>query len=354
MSLINRMLRDLSSRQPGPRDVMQGIQVPRGDAPRGNVLQRLGLLVVLVAAFTGGFWLAFGPKAITVPQPRGQTAGTTPAPAATVAPDGSPAAAAATGTPAAAAASAPPTKLKIDTELSEPSAKRAPKAPATAARSGAPRTPPPASAAAPAGSAAPAAAAPAPAAATADALYEKARHALERGDDAAADPLLNDALAANPNLHPAREDLGNLRIRQRRLDDADSIVRVGFELDPAYVGYRRLVARLELARNRPAAAIAALEREPPLLERDFEYHGLLASAYQRMGRHEEASRLYRDLVRAQPQEANWWASYAMSRDALGDVAGALAAYAQARQLGGLAPNVLEHINRRTATLQAQG
>jgi hypothetical protein len=44
----------------------------------------------------------------------------------------------------------------------------------------------------------------------------------------------------------------------------------------------------------------------------------------------------------------------MSRDALGDIQGALSGYARARQIGGLDPRVLEHINRRAAALQAAG
>ena len=40
------------------------------------------------------------------------------------------------------------------------------------------------------------------------------------------------------------------------------------------------------------------------------------------------------------------------RDALGDVSGALSAYRQARDLGGLDSRVLDHINRRSAVLAA--
>jgi len=87
---------------------------------------------------------------------------------------------------------------------------------------------------------------------------------------------------------------------------------------------------------------------------DPEYHGLLASAYQRVGRHEDAARVYQGLAQLQPGIAQWWAGYGLSRDALGDVPGALAAYAQARSLGGLDARVLEHINRRSAALSAGG
>lgn len=338
MSLINRMLRDLSSRQPGPGNVMNGIQLPQEGARRGGLLGRLAMLAVLVAAFTGLLWLVFGPKPVKIPQPRGLPAG------ATVATDAAP--------PAADAAP----RLQMDTQLAQSPATPEPTPPPAA-------TPAPAAAAPPAAIPArkpraaikttPAAAPPAPAQ-SGEELYARARRALERGDDDAAETALVEALAARPDLHYAREDLGNLRVRQGRLDAAEAALRDGLEREPSFVGYRRLAARVELARDRPAAAVEVLLRDPPPIERDVDYHALLASAYQRLGRHEEASRGYRELARVQPDEANWWAGYGLSRDALDDTAAALAAYARARQLGGLDPRVLEHINRRTAALQAAG
>ncbi len=350
MSLINRMLRDLSSRQPASGNVMGGIQLPQQDAPAsGGMLKRLGMLAVLVVAFTTVLWFIFGPKPAKIPQPRGLPPGMS--------------------AEEFAARQAEPARLQMDTQMSGSDA--APSAPPDAAPPAAAEAPP-ASAAPPAPVAtesAPVVARAAPpskpraprvektpakrkATVSATERYAEARRALQRGDDATAETALVEALEADPTLHPAREDLGNLRIRQGRLDEAEGAVRAGIELDPNWVGYRRLVARLELARDRPAGAVTVLERNPPPLERDVEYHALLASAWQRLGRHEEAARAYRELARVEPDEANWWAGYAISRDALGDVAGALAGYAQARNLGGLDPRVLEHINRRTAALQA--
>ena len=344
MSLINRMLRDLSSRQPAPGDVMTGIQLPSEGRGRGGVLQRLGLLAVLVVVFTAGLWFVFGPKPIKAPQALGMPAGAATADAS-AAPAGPPAASAPV-TSTAAATSAESAQLQMVTELEAVPVKAPARKPRTTrpAPADAPREAAPAASSASSKGRA--------GTASAEELHAQARRALDRGDDAAAEPLLGQALALDPKLHAAREDLANLRIRQNRLDDAETTIRVGLDLDPSRAGYRKLVARVELARGRPADAVAVLERDPPPLEQDLEYYGLLASAYQRVGQHDTAARLYRELMRVQPQEANWWAGYAMSRDAAGDVAGALVAYSQARQLGGLAPNVLQHINKRTAVLQA--
>ena len=369
MSLINRMLRDLSSRQPASGDVMGGIQVPSAPARRGGSLGRLGLLLVLVGAFTAGLWWLFGPRPATVPQPLGAppaaVAATQPPPAASepvpapVPEQSVPAEAPPVVTPPAVMpATAPePAHLAMDTELATPppaapARKPRPRPPAAAPEAQVPtqeKIPSP-----PAQASASGITPAAPKVITDEELYAEARLALERGDAKAAENALVQALALNPKLHPAREDLGSLRIRLGRLEEAERNVRIGLELEPGWPGYRRLVARLELARRNPAGALEALEKDPPLIENDPEYHALLASAYQRLNRHEDASRAYQALSRVQPEHASWWAGYAMSRDALGDASAALAGYARARQIGGLDARVLEHINRRTAALQSAG
>jgi MSHA biogenesis protein MshN len=354
LSLINRMLRDLSSRQPASGNVMSGIQLPGATPPpaRGGMLGKIGALLVLVVVFTVGLWFVFGPKTYKAPQPRQAPAG-----ADVVAEPG-------LGQPAAPTAEAPvmasapsssgdAAQLRMDTQLSAtgetPAAQAPPPPPAQPAGGQKPRPrrqPAPADAEAPPK-------APAADPAKAVNVYADARRALQRGDERAAEALLLDALALDPRLHGAREDLGNLRVRQGRVDEAAATAREGLEVEPAHVGYRRLAARIELMRGQPAAAVALLEHDAPAVERDPEYHALLASALQRIGRHEEAARGYQALARQEPYQAAWWAGFGLSRDALGDSAGALAAYARARQLGDLDARVLEHINQRTRALQQQ-
>jgi MSHA biogenesis protein MshN len=352
LSLINRMLRDLSSRQPASGNVMSGIQLP-GAAPaaRGGMLGKIGALLVLVAVFTGGLWLVFGPKTYQIPQPRQAPAGAVvaepsleqPAPATPDAP-------VVASTPSDSGDAA---QLKLDTQLSASGGKPATQdvAPPPAQPAAEPK-PKPRRKSAPVTAEAPSAA-PSTNPAKAAAVLAEARRALRRGDERAAETLLIEALALDPRLHGAREDLGNLRVRQGRLDEAEATAKAGLEVDPLHVGYRRLAARIELVRGQPAAAVALLEHDAPDVERYPEYHALLASALQRIGRHEEAARGYQALAREEPYQAAWWAGYGLSRDALGDSAGALAAYARARQLGDLDARVLEHINQRSLALQQQ-
>ena len=279
MSLINKMLRDLSGQERAAGNVMSGIQIPAASR-RDAAARRLALLLVLVAGFSSVLWLALGRDM----RP--------PAPAAAVAPS-----------PVAAALPVP-SRLRLDTDLSQLPA------PATPADS------PAVDAAAPPGGAAqgaPAAAAERPSG-TRPVLREG--HAVQVRPTAAAPAPADDSMSS--------------------------------------AALRRAAARLDLARGQPTAAVERLEPAAPPVTQDPEYHGLLGAAYQRLGRHAEATRVYRALLETQPEEAHWWAAYGLSRDALGDAPGALAAYAQARKQGSLDPRVLEHINRRTAALQAAG
>lgn len=343
MSLINRMLRDLNARERPPGDALSGITVPSPQPldPPGPNWSRLALLLVLVAAFTLTIWLLLPRPARQASAPGSVTASapTTPAPGSfkyqldtTLSPVTTP----------------PQLRKRAEARRDRPAEPpqaplrlRAEPAVTTASIPDTPTRPPP-----------PAAATRPRDAKAAAARYAEARAARARGDEGAAAIAYAAALELDPQLHAAREDFGTLRVRQGRMQEAESLMKDGLALDPDWVGYRRLAARIELGRNNAAAAASMLERNPPTAETDPEYHGLLASAYQRLERHNDAARIYGGLTRLQPNESHWWAGYGLSRDALGDAPGALAAYSQARSLGGLDTLVLDHINRRAAALTA--
>ena len=353
MSLINRMLRDLSTRQPEAGDVMGGIEL-RGPERRSSGRALVWILLLGIAGFTAVF-LWTQPKNAAVPGTRGPAI----ASAAPVVP--------AATAPTTAAPPAAPARLKIDPTMSPPVGGPAPSKASPARHRSKPAKPPAPETAAPAASAPPPEAVTPHEAATshepsrpvgagdtrnAQARYAEARHALAAGREKDAEQALTAALALDPKLHKAREDLGSLLIGQGRFDEAEHLVQRGLEESPDWIGYRRLSARLALARGQPGEALALLDHAQPSVVSDPEFHGLLAAAYQRLNRHADAARAYQALVDAQPDEGHWWAGLGISRDALGDVPGALAAYGKARSLGNLDARLVEHVNRRMAALQS--
>lgn len=418
MSLVNRMLKDLSSREPSRADVLAGTRVlqQRGQTPPRR-LAKLVVLLLVAGAFTAALWWIYGPKPYTVPQPRAALSSPTPA--------------VATNSPAAAPEAMPEVGDTAPTQEQIQAAATVAEASSKVSSAGV--TP----AAAPTEVVPPAS----PADVTAsEAAFAAGQAAERRGDVKRADRLYSDALIANPHLKPAREALVELRMAQGRPVGARRVLNRGLALspnhpafaqldqrlssteatgqhavsvaakatsvpssapatskptpaqpvtmapaapldlaateaaaleslvegrvdaaaelvtsthirEPNWPGYRRLAARIELARNRPEAVLPLLESNRPTLASDPEYHGLLASAYQRLGRHDEAAQSYQQLLRLQPEQGHWWAGYAISRDALGDRPGAQSAYRQALQRGALDPRVAGYIKERLKALQ---
>lgn len=81
MSLINRMLRDLSTRTPPPGDVLGGVRLQPDIRQPGS--RRTSAFLGLTAAITAALWLARGPTP-TVPEVQAAAAPATAAPLAAV------------------------------------------------------------------------------------------------------------------------------------------------------------------------------------------------------------------------------------------------------------------------------
>lgn len=335
MSLINQMLRDLSSRGPDSGEVFAAVRVMRRP-PRRRADWRL------VAALAGAAALASLWPLLRESSNRG-TAGVSMA----------------ASEPLPARVVQRFVRFQLDTQLAPFVARVAAPPPSVAP---APERAPELRLEASLQRAAPAAAEPAAEAAPTPARNERAAEAqlaeavraLSAGEPSTAEAALREALALDPRLHGAREQLTGLLVGQQRLVEAQDTIEQGLALEPARLAFRRLAARIDLIRGAPAAAVQRLEPAAPAVHADPEYHGLLAAAYQRVDRHAEASFLYQRLTQLHPGEAHWWAGYGLSRDALGDAAGALAAYGRARQLGALEPAVRAHLEQRYAALQGGG
>lgn len=337
MSLINQMLRDLSSRGPDSGEVFAAVRVMRRP-PRRRADWRL------VAALAGAATLAALWPLLREALTRGTSA-----------------ASMAASEPLPARVVQRFVRFQLDTQLAPFVARVAAPAP--------PVAPPPERTpelrleaslqrAAPAAAVPVVEAAPVPTQArderAAESQLAEAVRALSAGEPSTAEAALREALSLDPRLHSAREQLTGLLVGQARLVEAQDTIEQGLALEPARLAFRRLAARIDLIRGAPAAAVQRLESAAPAVHADPEYHGLLAAAYQRLDRHAEASFIYQRLTQLHPREAHWWAGYGLSRDALGDAAGALAAYGRARQLGALEPAVRAHLEQRYAALQDGG
>ena len=95
---------------------------------------------------------------------------------------------------------------------------------------------------------------------------------------------------------------------------------------------------------------ALLERAAPPLRADPDHHAFLAALYQREGKHDQAARLYREVLRLDWRRAAWWMGLGISLEAEGRPDGALAAYRGTERVGGLDPASQRFVEARIEEL----
>jgi tetratricopeptide (TPR) repeat protein len=144
-----------------------------------------------------------------------------------------------------------------------------------------------------------------------------------------AEAILRPYLKRRPTDVRAIRMMAELAARIGRVVDSENLLRRALELAPGFTAARANLATVLYQQNRSAEAIAELER----IERDGEAHlghaSLKAAAFGRIGGHEEALSLYRQLLDARPDEPKLWLSYGHILKTVGRQAEGIDAYRQA-------------------------
>ncbi|MBL8481025.1 MAG: tetratricopeptide repeat protein [Rhodocyclaceae bacterium] len=179
----------------------------------------------------------------------------------------------------------------------------------------------------------------------AELAYREGRAALQAGRVRAAIETLQGALAEQPGHQAARETLARALIGERRLDEAQALLRDGLALDPAAAALAHWLARILLAEAQPDAALGAIDAIPAAALR-AEDHALRGGLLDRLKRPQEAAAAYRAALAARPGEALWWLGLGVALDAAGQSDAARAALQQARALGGLNAELTAYVERR--------
>lgn len=182
----------------------------------------------------------------------------------------------------------------------------------------------------------------------ADNSYRRALASLQDGRVAEAIAGLQAALRANPKHDAARQTLVGLLIESRRNDEAVAELQQGLALDARQPALAMLLARLQIERG--GSGIETLLRTLPYAAGNGEYHGFLAGAMQRQGRHREAAEQYQVALRSAPDNAVWWMGLGISLQAEKRNAEALDAFRKARDSGALSQELQGFVERRIAQL----
>lgn len=350
MSLINQMLQDLEKRQPG------GEALPPSSVravPRPRRVRFFRPLLLLLGAAAGvlawQFWRAPAPREAApaiaaAPAPDAQPQ---PAPLPEASPPSLVAAAPAQAAETEIPPSPPPTEKRPATQpaLEESAEARLTVQPAEA---------PPAPKAAPAPQAVAGDADTLPGIAKqvrertpqqrADNEYRKALSLVQQGRIAEAIDGLSLALQIHAGHAAARQTLIGLLVESGRFGEAERRLQEGLALDRAQPELAMALARLQVERRDTGAAIATLERSLSAAER-ADYHAFLAALLQREGRHAEAIDHYRRALRRAPS-AVWQMGLGISLEAEKQYPEAREAFARARAANTLSPELQAFVEQR--------
>ncbi len=347
MSLINKMLKDLETRQGGgaraERPIFQDLHSAhsaRQHSRRAPVVALVLLLVGVAGIYSWSRWrdstipvLSTTAPAMTVAE---GPAIVEPAPPAPPIVESSPPVPAAVKAPAPVAKPKPVKQLESPVAPPKPVATAAVKSetgsgPARIEKTDRPYSPEE----------------------LAESAYQEAARLRLQGDAAGAERQLKALLATEPKHVKARELLSGMQIENGRMLEAQATLEQGVAQLPAHLGFRFLLARLHLERGEPTQAVSLLEaaRRPGL--NDPELPAFLAALYQRVGRHTDAVKSYQEALASRPLEGRWWVGLGISLETQKDSDAARTAYRNALDTGRLTAGLARYAEDRFKALTAR-
>jgi len=152
----------------------------------------------------------------------------------------------------------------------------------------------------------------------------------------------------------AREKLALGLIAERRLTEAEAVLRAGLRLVPDSARLAAPLGHLLLAQNRVDAALNVLRPAAPPLADHPDFHALLAAAEQRAGAHGLAITRYRGLLKEQPLNGSWLVALGISLLAVDERGDAEATFARALDDRSLAEPLRAYATRELVRLKEAG
>jgi tetratricopeptide (TPR) repeat protein len=136
-----------------------------------------------------------------------------------------------------------------------------------------------------------------------------------------------DFLIKHPEHHPARTAFVAFLIKQGYSEEALQILNQGVAIDPEYVPFFELKARI-LAKNDIRKAIDVLTFKNPSPVDYPDYYLLLATLYIQTGRFDHAKIIYKTLLDADDSNPVFWFGFALCLDKTDHISQAVEAYKQ--------------------------
>jgi MSHA biogenesis protein MshN len=180
----------------------------------------------------------------------------------------------------------------------------------------------------------------------AEAEYRKGMQALKYGDNAGAILSLRRTLELDPELVKARQALLSLLVSGKQWTEAQQVVQSGLALDPAKSGWALILARLQFELGDTPAALDTLGHYAAHAGADADYQGFFAYLLQKQQRPAEAAERFQAALALRPSEGRWWFGLGLALEGAGKRSEAKEAYAKAREVGNLPPDMAQVIEQR--------
>ena len=180
--------------------------------------------------------------------------------------------------------------------------------------------------------------------------YREAARPVSENNAPEAERRLKALLVGQPRHVKARELLVSLQLEAGRWLEAQDSLEQGLTQMPEHNAFRYQLARLYLEHGAEAQSLALLERARTEGRSDAELHAFLAALYQRASRHADAAKSYQDALALRPVEGKWWLGLGISLEAQKNNAGAREAYKRALESGRLVANLASYAEDRLKVL----
>lgn len=167
-------------------------------------------------------------------------------------------------------------------------------------------------------------------------------------------PAAQEALAQAQQLWNAGSHLAAVDLLHEALALAEPASLVGAPSGTNLVvaSIARELARMELAEGRVSQVLALLTRLEPLLSDVADIWAIRGNAAQRLGQHPESAAAYLTALKLRPNEPRWMLGAAVSLAAQGQTAAAAELAEKARDGGALTPEVASYLRQLGVPLRA--
>lgn len=178
----------------------------------------------------------------------------------------------------------------------------------------------------------------------------KARKLLQRSRVDEAQVLLESQVAQSENVPESRALLASLYVAGGKVVQATDVADSGLERAPLHGGLKKIKARILLDQNDSAGAVELLERAPPAIKLDAEYHEILAAALQQQGRADDAVNVYYQLLKYNSGQARLWVGLGYSLELAARLDESRKAYESSLQVPGIEDNLKRYVTQRLSQL----